>query len=210
MVWHHKPRVQCSSAKWYLSISTKTPQINLVRCKWICCIKWKPDGSIERYKARLVAKGFHQQPRINYGDTFSPVVKPTTIRIVFSIVVSSNWCIKQLDITNAFLHGFLQENVFMIQPQFYDHHLLPDHVCHLKKSLYGLKQAPRKWFSHLSFHFHELGFEGSRADTLLFLFGHGATTIFIIIYMDDIIVTEPNPQHISRFISKLQANFPIN
>lgn len=86
----------------------RQPHMNLVGCKWMK-LKRKSDGTIDRYKAQLVAKGFHQQLGIDYGDTFSPVVKPTTIRTVLSIAVSSNWCIKQLDITNAFLHDFLQE-----------------------------------------------------------------------------------------------------
>jgi hypothetical protein len=187
----------------------RQPHMNLVGCKWIYKLKRKSDGTIDRYKARLVAKGFHQQSGIDYGDTFSPVVKPTTIRIVLSIAASSNWCIKQLDVTNAFLHGFLQEDVYMVQPQGFAHPSFPDHVCHLKKSLYGLKQAHRAWFSRLSTRLLELGFQGSRTDTSLFFFGHGATTIFILIYVDDIIVTSPSPVLVARLISKLQGDFPI-
>jgi len=185
------------------------PTMKLIGCKWVYKIKRKSDGSIDRYKARLVAKGFHQQPGLNYGDTFSPVVKPTTIRTVLSLVVSSNWYIKRLDVTNAFLHGFLQENVYMIQPPGFTHPAFPNHVCHLQKSLYGLKQAPRAWFSRLSTRLLELGFTNSRDDSSLFIYGEGPTKLFILNYVDDIIVTSHSSTLISSLISKLQGDFPI-
>jgi hypothetical protein len=92
------------------------PKRNVVGCKWVFCIKRHVDGSIERYKARLVAKGFHQQPGIDYDETHSPVIKPTTVRTVLSIPISAGWSVQQIDIQNAFLHGKLSEDVYMIQP----------------------------------------------------------------------------------------------
>lgn len=125
------------------------PNSNIVGCKWVYKIKYKVDGSIERYKSRLVAKGFHQEEGIDYFDTFSPVIKPTTIRLVLSIALTKGWPLHQLDINNAFLNGDLNEQVFMEQPKGFVHPQYPNHVCLLKKALYGLKQAPRAWFTKL-------------------------------------------------------------
>ncbi len=110
------------------------PSQNLVGCKWVFLIKRKADGSIERHKARLVAKGFHQQPGLDYDETYSPVIKPTTVRTVISLAISYGWSLRQIDIQNAFLHGTLTEQVFMSQPPGYQHPNYPTHVCHLQKS----------------------------------------------------------------------------
>jgi hypothetical protein len=86
---------------------------NIVDCRWVYKIKKKSDGSIEWYKARVVVKGFKQRQGIDYEDTFSPVIKPTTIRLVLSLAVANDWCVRQLDVQNAFLHGFVEEDVYM-------------------------------------------------------------------------------------------------
>jgi hypothetical protein len=154
---------------------------NIIDCKWVYKIKSKQDGSLNRYKARLVAKGFKQRYGIDYVDTFSPVVKPTTIRIVLSIAISRGWSLRQLDVQNAFLHGILEEEVYMKQPPGYEDKEKPSYVCKLDKALYGLKQAPRAWYARLSKKLFDLGFRNSKADTSLFFYNSKCVSMFILI-----------------------------
>ena len=116
---------------------------NVVGCKWVFRIKCHADGSIERYKARFVAKGLHQQPGIDYDETYDPVIKPTMVCTILSLAISAGWSVQQIDIQNAFLHGTLFEDVFMAQPPCFQHSQFLHHVCKLQKAIHGLKQASR-------------------------------------------------------------------
>uniref|UniRef100_A0A2N9G3J2 CCHC-type domain-containing protein n=1 Tax=Fagus sylvatica TaxID=28930 RepID=A0A2N9G3J2_FAGSY len=185
------------------------PSQNIIGCKWVFRVKRKADGSVERHKARLVAKGFHQQSGVDYDETYSPVIKPTTVRTVLSIAISSGWSLRQIDIQNAFLHGTLSEEVFMSQPPGYQHPIYPHHVCKLQRAIYGLKQAPRAWFSRLSTKLLELGFHGSRSDSSLFIYKHRSLTMFILIYVDDIIITSSQPSAIDDLLTSLTHDFAV-
>lgn len=158
------------------------PAQNLIRCKWVFCIKRKPDAFVDRYNAQLVAKEYNQVEGIDYNGTFYLVAKPVTIRILLTLVVHSNWFLHQLDVSNAFLHGFLKENVFMSQPSRFFDQEHPFHVCPLKKSMYGLKQTPRAWFEKLQSALTHMGFKAS----------HQPTLVLVLVYVDDIIVTDPS------------------
>ena len=182
---------------------------NLVGCKWVFKIKLHSDGTIARYKARFVAKGFHQQAGIDYSETFSLVVKPATIRLVLAIAVSCNWPLKQLDVSNAFLHGLLKEEVYMQLPLGYVDAVHSTYVCKLHKSLYGLKQAPRAWFKRFIFHLIHLGFQASFADSTLFIFHSKSTIIYLLLYMDDIILIGNNSRHVSSLVTALSSVFDL-
>lgn len=185
--------------------SSHTP----IGCKWIFRIKRNPDGSISKYKARLVAKGFLQQQGKYYFETFSPVTKPVTIRTVLSIALSSNWNIRQLDVNNAFLHGTLHEEVFMTQPPGYIHPDYPTHVCKLRKSLYGLKQAPRAWYLELTSFLVSFGFQKSKADPSLFIYKSGNIISYLLVYVNDFVLTDNNNSFLDKFVSALSNRFSI-
>ena len=122
---------------------------NVVGCKWVFHIKRNPDGSVARYKACLVAKGFNQRPGIDFTETYSPVIKPVTVRLILTFAVTNGWPLRQLDVNNAFLQGSLSDDEFMEQSTGFVDSSLPHHVCKLQKAIYGLRQASRDWFTEL-------------------------------------------------------------
>ena len=192
---------------WHLVPSSSAN--NVVDCKWVFKVKHRADGTVDRYKARLVAKGFKQRYGLDYEDTFSPVVKAATIRLVLSLAVSNSWSIRQLDVQNAFLHGVLEEDVYMKQPPGYEDKDYPNYICKLDKSLYGLKQAPRAWYSRLSNKLQDLGFKGSKADTSLFFLRHGNDIIYLLVYVDDIIVVSSCDSAVDRLLHQLRDDFAL-
>ncbi|KAG8500663.1 hypothetical protein CXB51_002624 [Gossypium anomalum] len=183
----------------------------IIGCKWIFKVKKNPDGTIDRRKARLVAKVCSQVPGCDFKETFSPVIKPATIRIILSIAVTKGWSLRQVDVNNAFLNGDLTDEVFMQQP--------PDYVqsgpngeqlvCRLTKALYGLRQAPRAWFIKLREFLISSGFVLSKSDASLFVRVSSEFTLYVLVYVDDIVITGSSSDEINYFVQQLHAKFAL-
>jgi Reverse transcriptase (RNA-dependent DNA polymerase) len=137
------------------------------------------------------------------------VVKPTIIHLILSLVVSKNWNIRQLDVNNAFLYGDLSEIIYMSQPPGFLDAEAPTHVCWLNKVIYGLCQSPRAWYHKLRETLLEIGFHTSSSDPSLFIFRHGNNLAFLLVYVDDIILTDTNTALLQTFVDLLDQRFTI-
>ncbi|KAL2249476.1 UNVERIFIED_CONTAM: Retrovirus-related Pol polyprotein from transposon TNT 1-94 [Sesamum indicum] len=178
-----------------------------IGCKWVFKTKLRADGSVERYKARLVAKGFTQIAGVDYMDNFSPVAKPVTVRVFLSIAAAHNWPLQQMDVNNAFLHGYLEEDLYMDPPEGYSVQL--GLVCKLERSIYGLKQASRQWNVELTLKLTEFGFTQSAFDRCLFTKRTDDGLLALLVYVDDIVVTAPSLALIQSVKDYLHALFTI-
>jgi hypothetical protein len=136
-------------------------------------------------------------------------VKPATFRTVLTVAVSCDWPVQQLNVKNAFLYGTLNETVFCSQPTGFADPAHPDLVCRLHKFVYELKQAPRAWYNWFATYLLSLGFVEAKADTSLFIFHRGADMVYLLLYIDDIILTASSMMLLRRIVSALQQEFAM-
>ncbi|KAG2758555.1 hypothetical protein Pcac1_g29318 [Phytophthora cactorum] len=176
--------------------------------KWVFKIKRKADGSIEKYKARLVAKGFKQKYGIDYTETFSPVVKYVTLRMIIAIAKYFGWPLDQLDVVTAFLYGIMKELVFCAVPEGVD--LDGDFDClELVKAIYGLKQASRVWNETFDEFVCSIGFQVSAFDPCLYVKIVDGHCVLVLVYVDDVLITGSSPELISRTKNDLKTRFEM-
>ncbi|RVW37258.1 Retrovirus-related Pol polyprotein from transposon RE1 [Vitis vinifera] len=178
-----------------------------IGCRWIYTVKYKADGSIERFKVRLVAKGYTQTYGIDYTETFAPVA---IVRVLLSLAANPDWPLQQFDVKNVFLHGELSEEVYMdLPPGCMVSKKQCQKVCKLKKSLYGLKQSLRAWFGRFTKSMRAFGYRQSNSNHTLFLKKQHGKITTLIVYVDDMVVTGNNPEERKTLQNYLSREFEM-
>ncbi|CAH9067875.1 unnamed protein product [Cuscuta epithymum] len=185
----------------------RPPNCSVVECKWLFKVKEEP--SDVRFKARLVAKGFTQKEGVDYAEIFAPVVKFTTIRMMLALVAHHDWEMKQMDVTTAFLHGELDKTIYMTQPEGFVDPKRSEHVCLLRKALYGLKQSPRQWNIKFDKCMISLKFQKSVCDHCLYFKNTSSVPVFLLLYVDDMLIISPSLNAIKDVQKCLCANFAM-
>jgi hypothetical protein len=180
-----------------------------VGCKWVFTIKHTPEGKVDRYKARLVAKGYTQTYGIDYEETFAPVAKMNSVRTLISCAVNLDWEIYQMDVKNAFLHGDLQEEIYMEIPPGFETSQTTGKVLRLHRSLYGLKQSPRAWFDRFRRAVMKKRYRQSNADHTLFYKRTMDKIVILIVYVDDIVITGDDADEIAHLKGHLAQEFEV-
>ena len=159
-----------------------------VGSKWVFKKKTDMHGNLNTYKAILLAKGFTQTQGVDYDETFSPVTMLKSIRILFAIAAHYDYEIWQMDVKTAFLNGYLEEDVYMIQPEGFVDPQHPNKVCKLKKSIYGLKQASRTWNHRFDEEVKKFGFIKNGDEACVYKKASGSIITFLVLYVDDILL----------------------
>ena len=180
-----------------------------VGCKWIFTTKRDSKGNLERYKARLVAKGFTQKDGIDYTETFSPVSKKDSLRIVLALVAHYDLELHQMDVKTAFLNGELEEEIYMDQPEGFVATGTENLVCRLRKSIYGLKQASRQWYIKFNDTILSYGFVEIIVDRCIYMKVSGSKFAILVLYVDDILIAANDMGMLSDVKKYLSSNFEM-
>ncbi|KAK1627194.1 hypothetical protein QYE76_001509 [Lolium multiflorum] len=183
---------------------------NVIGTKWVFKNKQDEHGIVVRNKARLVAQGYSQVEGVDYGETFAPVARLESIRILLAYAAHHGFKLQQMDVKSAFLNGPLHEEVYVKQPPGFEDPHHPEHVLKLKKALYGLKQAPRAWYEHLRELLEDRGFEVGKIDPTLFTKRVNGELFICQLYVDDIIFGSTNTMFNDEFAKLMTDRFEMS
>lgn len=175
--------------------------------KWVFKRKTDSVGNVERYKARLVARGCSQRQGIDYVETFSPVVRYSSLRMLLALAVKMGLQIDQMDVVTAFLHGDIEETIYMHQPESFNDGT--DRVCRLNKSIYGLKQASRMWNIKLNGVLVRAGFTRCKKDACIYVRREGKSIAIVAVYVDDLLIFYNNSEWRDQLKSTLKRSFSM-
>ena len=181
---------------------------NVIGTKWVFRNKLNEDGHVTRNKARLVCKGYAQVEGIDFEETYAPVARMESIRMILAYASSKNIKVYQMDVKSAFLNGELEEEVYIEQPEGFAEK--EDYVCRLRKALYGLKQVPRAWYARLDKYLHEQGFKKGSADSNLYMKVENEHMIITEVYVDDIIFGSDDDRLSQQFSEDMQKEFEMS
>lgn len=173
--------------------------------KWVFKVKYRSDGSIEKFKARLVAKGYSQQEGIDYNETFAPVAKFNSIRTLMALIAIYGMDLHQMDVVTAFLNGKLKEEIYMLQPEGFTKG--KNMVCRLNNTLYGLKQSGREWYLEIHIELIKQGFTRSQADFSIYILNGGE--VIIALYVDDLLIASKDVSKINKVKEDLAKKFKM-
>jgi hypothetical protein len=176
-------------------------------CKWVFDVKYNADGSIERFKARLVIKGFKQIFGKDYDETFAPVARYESLKIVLAMATILDMEVHQMDVCTAFLNGKLLEDIYMKEPE--GHKTGEDNVCKLLKSLYGLKQAGRIWYQLLHDFMTRNGFSRCHKEYCIYIQKDNGATTIVVVYVDDLTIASTDITRIHKIKKTLSGRFEM-
>ncbi|CAI7849891.1 unnamed protein product [Closterium sp. NIES-53] len=187
------------------TLTNLPPGRKALDCTWVLRVKTDAEGRLERRKTRLAIKGFQQREGIDFQEVFAPVAKAPTLRLLLAAAAVCGWKVEQMDVKTAFLYGVVDEEIYMKQPEGYDDG--SGRVSRLNKAIYGLKQAPRFWYASLVEALEALGFKVSGCDESLFMTEGEEEKVFLLVYIDDILLFSPSLERIKEVQGKLKETF---
>ena len=209
--WEQAARVEYDSI-----IKNKTwalvdlpPERKAIGCKWVFKIKYNAAGDVDRYKARLVAKGFSQTQGVDFNETFAPVAKFNSIRILLALAAQRDLEAHQMDVKTAFLNGDLEEDIYMHQPEGFIEAGQENKVCKLQRSLYGLKQAGRSWYLKIDSCFSDLGLKRTHADNCVYHLRKDGILLIVALYVDDLLIIANDMAALNNLKMELSRRFEM-